>query len=194
MKSKLASLPNCITFLRFLLSSVFCPLLYGLFTGGRGFIPAITVFLAVCATDVLDGRIARRLGAASAFGAYLDLIADVFYVVSSLSVLIILHIIPVWFLVLVLAKFGEYIMTSRVISHSAKLKPSEFVRDPLGRCAAVLYFLLPGAICVFHSIPGLDFNLAVDLAISAAALITLFSFFVRCRYCIKTIKIQKEAT
>ena len=193
MKSKLASLPNCITFLRFLLTCVFCALLHGLFTGGRGFIPAMAVFLAICATDVLDGRLARRLGAASAFGAILDVSADVFYVVSSLAVLAVFQKVPVWFIALVLAKFTEYIITSHVISRRAKWKRAEFVRDPLGRCAAVLYFLLPGAICLFDNIPGFNFRLAVDLAISMAVLITLFSSAVRCRCCINAIRARREA-
>lgn len=154
----------------------------------------MAVFLAICLTDALDGSIARRLGAASAFGAYLDVFADVFYVASSLAVLIILNIIPVWFLALVLAKFTEYIITSRVInSRRSECKPVEFVRDPAGRCAAALYFLLPGALCVFDYISGLDFRFAADFAIYSAALLTLFSSAIRLRHCIKSLITRRES-
>jgi CDP-diacylglycerol--glycerol-3-phosphate 3-phosphatidyltransferase len=189
----LASLPNSITFLRFFLSCVFCALLHGLFTAGRGFIPAMTVFLAICATDLLDGWLARRLGAATVFGAFLDIFADVFYVASSLTVLAALQKVPAWFIAVVLLKFIEYIKTSHILRRSENLMNTPFVRDPPGRCAAVLYFLLPGAICVFGSIPGVDFRLAVDSAICTAALLTLLSFAIRCRYCIKALRVQKQA-
>ena len=67
-------LPNLITGVRLLaLVPLYVLIAHG-GTGERGL--ALAVFLLAGASDVVDGWLARRLGLSSAFGAFLDLIAD----------------------------------------------------------------------------------------------------------------------
>ena len=49
---------------------------------------ALTVYLAACATDVLDGWLARRAGQASAFGAQLDASVDNIFSLAILPFLV----------------------------------------------------------------------------------------------------------
>jgi CDP-diacylglycerol--glycerol-3-phosphate 3-phosphatidyltransferase len=85
------NLPNLITWLRILL----IPLIVGLyympedwlsFTGKN--IAATAVFVFAAVTDWLDGWLARRLNQMSAFGAFLDPVADKLIVVGALIVLL----------------------------------------------------------------------------------------------------------
>ncbi|MGH8704853.1 MAG: CDP-diacylglycerol--glycerol-3-phosphate 3-phosphatidyltransferase [Burkholderiales bacterium] len=85
------NLPNLVTWLRILL----IPLIVGIyylpgewlsFTGKN--ISATAVFIFAAITDWLDGYLARRLNQMSAFGAFLDPVADKLVVVGALIVLL----------------------------------------------------------------------------------------------------------
>ncbi len=85
------NLPNLITLLRILL----IPLIVGIFylpdmwitDEGRN-IAATAVFIVAAVTDWLDGYLARKLNQMSAFGAFLDPVADKLVVVGALIVLL----------------------------------------------------------------------------------------------------------
>ncbi len=85
------NLPNLLTWLRILLS----PLMAGVFylpeswvTSQQANLLAATLFGAAALTDWLDGFLARALGQTSAFGAFLDPVADKLMVAAALIVLI----------------------------------------------------------------------------------------------------------
>ncbi|MGD9952082.1 MAG: CDP-diacylglycerol--glycerol-3-phosphate 3-phosphatidyltransferase [Burkholderiales bacterium] len=85
------NLPNLVTWLRIIL----IPLLIGIFylpetwlsPGGRN-VAACVVFIVAGVSDWLDGYLARVLNQASAFGAFLDPVADKLIVVAALVVLL----------------------------------------------------------------------------------------------------------
>ena len=85
------SLPNLVTWLRILL----IPLIVGVFYlpdawlswEGKN-IAATVIFIIAAVTDWLDGYLARRLNQMSAFGAFLDPVADKLVVVGALIVLL----------------------------------------------------------------------------------------------------------
>jgi len=85
------TLPNIVTLLRILL----IPLIVGIFyvpdawlsDEGKN-IAATGVFIVAAITDWLDGYLARRLNQMSAFGAFLDPVADKLVVVGALIVLL----------------------------------------------------------------------------------------------------------
>ena len=87
----LLNLPNLLTWLRIL----FIPLMAGVFYLPDGWVTAkqanllAAAFFGVAAiTDWLDGWLARKLGQTSAFGAFLDPVADKLMVAAALIVLI----------------------------------------------------------------------------------------------------------
>ncbi|MDP2267316.1 MAG: CDP-diacylglycerol--glycerol-3-phosphate 3-phosphatidyltransferase [Thiobacillus sp.] len=85
------NLPNLLTWLRIL----FIPLMAGVFYLPDGWVTAreanvlAAAFFGVAAlTDWLDGWLARKMGQTSAFGAFLDPVADKLMVAAALIVLI----------------------------------------------------------------------------------------------------------
>ena len=85
------NLPNLITWLRILL----IPLIVGIFYFPDGWasperknLIATAIFILAAATDWLDGYLARTLNQTSAFGAFLDPVADKLVVVGALIVLL----------------------------------------------------------------------------------------------------------
>ena len=85
------NLPNLVTILRILL----IPLIVGVFyvpdawisSEGKNIV-ATGVFIVAAITDWLDGYLARKLDQMSAFGAFLDPVADKLVVVGALIVLL----------------------------------------------------------------------------------------------------------
>ena len=90
---------NLFTLLRLILTPfVAADILHGHF--GR----AILVFFAAGITDILDGFLARRLGAASRVGAYFDPIADKILLTAIYLSLGLANAIPWWMVALVFAR------------------------------------------------------------------------------------------
>ena len=85
------NLPNLLTWLRIVL----IPLFVGIFYFEKSWVSvpnqnlvATIIFTAAAITDWLDGWLARRLNQTSAFGAFLDPVADKLMVAAALIVLI----------------------------------------------------------------------------------------------------------
>ncbi len=85
------NLPNLLTWLRIIL----IPLFVGIFYFEKSWVSAANqnlvatvIFVAAAITDWLDGWIARRFNQTSAFGAFLDPVADKLMVAAALIVLV----------------------------------------------------------------------------------------------------------
>ena len=80
------NLPNRLTLARLAVTPVFIALLGADFHGSQS--GALAVFVLASATDWLDGYLARALKQTSAFGAFLDPVADKLMVAAALLVLV----------------------------------------------------------------------------------------------------------
>ena len=90
-----------------------------------GDITSCFILLAFCATtDFLDGYVARRLKAASQFGAYYDALTDFILMFGIFSIFYADGYYPVWLLLLIVVSFVQFIATSL---YTKKLY------DPVGR-------------------------------------------------------------
>lgn len=95
----LRHVPNAITLARILA----CPLLAWLIVDGQSR-PALWLALAVGASDVLDGFLARRCNWQSRIGGLLDPVADKLFLVSAMIALGIAGALPAWLIVLVVLR------------------------------------------------------------------------------------------
>src|SRR5687768_17809211 len=118
------NLPNLITVLRILL----IPLIVGIFYvpdawlsyEGKN-IAATAIFIFAAVTDWLDGYLARTLNQMSAFGAFLDPVADKLVVIGALIVLLFLNRVD---MVVALIIIGREIAISALRSeeHTSELQ------------------------------------------------------------------------
>lgn len=99
---------------------------------------AAWLFAFAALSDFADGRLARYLRSATAFGGLLDHSTDAWFVVVMLAVLQAQGYVP-WVLpVLVAAAFIQYALDSHALS-GHRLQASW-----LGRCNGIAYFVLVG--------------------------------------------------
>jgi len=120
---------NGITLLRLGLA----PLLAWAVVEGAAAAAAAILVLAV-ASDLLDGRVARRYGEASPLGGFADHAADATFVVAGTLALAICQVVPAALPVLIAAAFAQYTVDSRVLDGQS-LRAS-----PLGRWNGIAYY------------------------------------------------------
>jgi len=124
---------NALTLLR--LASA--PFLALALLAGESLCAALLFALAV-ATDLLDGRVARRFGEASPLGGLLDHATDATLVAVGLGALAWLGVVPAPLPFLVVAAFVQYTWDSRALA-GRRLRA-----NGLGRANGIAYFVLLG--------------------------------------------------
>ena len=85
------NLPNLLTWLRIILIPLFVGIFYfekSWVSGPNQNLVATIIFTAAAVTDWLDGWLARKLNQTSAFGAFLDPVADKLMVAAALIILV----------------------------------------------------------------------------------------------------------
>lgn len=129
------------------------------------------LFAFAVASDLADGRIARRFGEASPLGGLLDHASDALCVTAGLGALAHAGEVPLALPWLVAAAFLQYVFDSRAAGN-AGLRAS-----PLGRWNGIAYFVLVGipvvrdALCL--SWPGRALVLGLGWALVATTLVSM---------------------
>ena len=175
-KNLLWNVPNTLTMLRIVLIPVFV----GIFYLPAGIIPAhwvnlsaTLVFALAAITDWLDGYLARVLNQTSAFGAFLDPVADKLMVAAALIVLVEFDRAGA---IIALIIIGREIAVSALREWMAGIGESGSVAVALlgkvktGLQMAAILFLL-----YYDPIGILNVKLIGEVLIDAAAFLTLLS-------------------
>ena len=137
----------------------------------RAALAAALLFWVAVATDLLDGRVARRFGESSALGGFLDHVTDAAFVSLGLAALVLRGEAP-WLLPLLVAlAFLQYTLDSRVIEGGA-LRASA-----LGRWNGIAYFVPVGTVVVRDALglawPGRGLVLALGWLLVATTLLSM---------------------
>ena len=103
-------IPNILSIVRILMVGVFI----GFFSTGR-YQAALSVYIFAFATDVLDGRIARRFHWVTSIGKLLDPLADKLMTVTALICIYIGKGTPVFLILLLLVALKELLMIAGAI-------------------------------------------------------------------------------
>lgn len=100
MNRRLITLPNALTFLRFLGIPLFIYLTLSLEADAW----AIFVLAIGGATDYFDGKIARAWNQTSRFGELADPAIDRLYILAILIVFLIREIVPIWMIIAIIGR------------------------------------------------------------------------------------------
>ena len=174
----LFNVPNLITYSRIVL----IPLIVGIFylpdhwlAGHTKNLTATTIFILAGITDWLDGYLARRLNQMSAFGAFLDPVADKLIVVAALVVL--LHLEPPRvhaFVALII--IGREIAISALREWMAKMGQAKSVAVAfVGKLKTVAQMIAIPLLLFRDRLLGLDCLFLGTILINVAAVLTVVS-------------------
>ncbi len=171
------NIPILLTWLRIAAIPLFVAVLYidePWFTQRQANILSMWIFIAAAVTDWFDGYLARKLNQTSAFGAFLDPVADKLMVAAALIVLVELSRIDA---IVALIIIGREITISALREWMAQLGQSKNVAvSMLGKIKTVAQ-LVAIPFLLFDGIlfDTLDTRIAGRIFIWAAAVLTLWS-------------------
>ena len=173
------NLPTALTWLRIVLIPVFVGVYYVpdtmLSMAHKNWL-AMTVFAIAAITDWADGYLARRWGQVSAFGAFLDPVADKLMVVAALIMLVWLDRAEPWLAIIII---GREIAVSALREWMAQIGKSKSVAVAfIGKVKTVAQITAVIALLLYQPvIPGIDTKLLGKVALWVAAVLTLWSMF-----------------
>lgn len=165
------NIPNLLTLLRLLLT----PVVIWLLLEGQP-VAAFGLFLLAGLTDALDGMIAKRFGQETQLGAYMDPVADKVLIVSIFITLGILHMLPLWVVLLVVSR-DALIVGGVLLSYTLG---TPLAMNPLliSKANTVTQIALVAAVLAqmaFAPDPGSVVNDVIDYAVLLTAATTVLS-------------------
>jgi CDP-diacylglycerol--glycerol-3-phosphate 3-phosphatidyltransferase/cardiolipin synthase len=168
--------PNILTWFRILMVPVIVGVFYlpdGWLSPHEQNLTACVVFTAAAITDVLDGYLARRLNQISAFGAFLDPVADKLMVAAALIVLVLFHRVDAVIAVIII---GREIAISALREWMAKVGDAKSVAvSLLGKIKTIAQMVAIPMLLYHDRIPLLDPHVVGTWLIYLAAALTLIS-------------------
>jgi CDP-diacylglycerol--glycerol-3-phosphate 3-phosphatidyltransferase/cardiolipin synthase len=172
------NLPNLLTWLRIILIPLFVGIFYfenSWVSAANQNLVATVIFVAAALTDWLDGWIARKFNQTSAFGAFLDPVADKLMVAAALIVLLKLGRVHD---VVVLIIIGREITVSALREWMAQIGQSKSVAVSfLGKVKTATQMMAIPMLLYHDRLLGLDPQMLGTGLIYVAALLTLVSMF-----------------
>ena len=173
------NLPTSLTWLRIILIPVFVGVFYlpvtMLSLPGKNWL-AMTVFALAAITDWADGYLARKWGQTSAFGAFLDPVADKLMVAAALIVLVWLDRADALLAIIII---GREIAISALREWMAQLGQSKSVAVAfIGKVKTGAQITAIIALLLYQPvIPGISTIWLGTIALWVAAILTLWSMF-----------------
>jgi cardiolipin synthase (CMP-forming) len=173
------NIPTALTWLR----TVLIPVFVGIYYVPQEWLTPVmanwigmSVFALAAVTDWLDGYLARRLGATSAFGAFLDPVADKLMVAAALILLVELGRAEAYLAIIII---GREIAISALREWMAQLGRSRKTAVAfIGKITTVAQMTALIALLLWENvIPGISTPLLGTFALWIAAILTLWSMF-----------------
>ena len=170
------NLPNLLTWLRIIL----IPLFVGIFYFEKSWVSAANqnlvatvIFIAAAVTDWLDGWIARKFDQLSAFGAFLDPVADKLMVAAALIVLVQLNRVDA---IIALIIIGREITISALREWMAQIGHSKSIAVSfLGKVKTATQMVAIPMLLYHDDLMAFDSQLVGTWLIYVAAVLTLVS-------------------
>ncbi|MGZ8257192.1 MAG: CDP-diacylglycerol--glycerol-3-phosphate 3-phosphatidyltransferase [Gallionella sp.] len=170
------NIPNLLTWLRIFLIPVFVAVFYvsdQTLSAQHKNLIATGVFLLAAITDWLDGYLARKLNQTSAFGAFLDPVADKLMVAAALIILVKLGRADAMIAFIII---GREITISALREWMAKVGASKSIAVSMLGKIKTTFQMLALLLLLYHTnLLGIDCQRLGEWLLYVSALLTLWS-------------------
>ena len=93
----------------------------------------IALFILTAISDIVDGWLSRKYNLSSDNGAKFDVICDFIFIIISTFALVLINLIPAWFLLIIILKLIEFFKTS----------DESLVYEKFGHFVALMFYAFP---------------------------------------------------
>ena len=187
------NIPNLITWFRILLIPIFIGVFYlpdEILSLHFKHVASTIIFALAAITDWLDGYLARALNQTSAFGAFLDPVADKLMVAAALIVLVNLELVN---MIIAFIIIGREIAISALREWMAQLGSSQSIAvSMLGKIKTAFQMLSIFLLLYNEPVLGLPTHEIGTFLIYVAALLTLWSMIYYLRLALPQIVKQQH--
>lgn len=170
------NIPNALTWARIVLIPIFVGIFYlsdNLMPVATKNLVATVIFVVAAVTDWFDGYLARALGQTSAFGAFLDPVADKLMVAAALILLVQLSRVDALIAVVII---GREITISALREWMARVGQSASVAVAyVGKLKTAAQMIAIPMLLFNAPLLGIDIRLIGNILIYVAAALTLWS-------------------
>lgn len=163
------NLPNCISLVRIGMTPVLVVMLLSP-EQAMSLLSAI-IFVIVCATDWLDGYLARRMGIETTLGKFLDPLADKLLITTAFIMLIPLGRVPAWMVALIIGR--EIAVTG--LRAIAVDNGTIIAASRLGKLKTVSQIVCLVPLIIHYPWYGIDFHYIGMVLLIAAFVFTMWS-------------------
>lgn len=170
------NIPNTLTWARIALIPIFVGVFYlpdTLISPAMKNLVATTIFIAAAVTDWFDGYLARSLGQTSAFGAFLDPVADKLMVAAALILLVQLARVDAIIAVVII---GREITISALREWMARVgRAASVAVATVGKLKTTAQMIAIPMLLYYDRILFVDVRFIGSILIYAATVLTLWS-------------------
>ena len=167
------NIPNLLTWARILLIPLVVGVFYLPLTSAQQNFMATAAFLVAAITDWVDGWLARKLNQTSAFGAFLDPVADKLMVAAALVMLVELNRVDAMLAFIII---GREIAISALREWMAKIGAAKSVAvSALGKLKTIAQMTAIPMLLWHAPIGPIDVHLVGTWSLWVAAVLTLWS-------------------
>ncbi len=176
------NVPNALSLFRLCLVPIFSWVYFGNSEVSR--IYAVIIYAMASATDFLDGKIARKYNQISKLGRILDPLGDKMMTFAVLLCITISNVIPVWAIVVFLAKeiimgIGGFILYKKF----KDMPPANY----MGKISTVVFFVVCVILMLFSGISETAATVMISIAL-AVMILALVGYTIRYIRIIKEIR------
>jgi len=152
----------------------------------------VVLFLMICASDYYDGPVARALGIDSDLGKVLDNLADITFLLVTLTYLVLVNVVPWWIPAAIALAFSQYTVDSWLLA--GRRTDLILVSNPIGHWAGILNYIGTGVVAL-HA--GLQQQLLPTLVfyglMSSWLAYLLLAMAMRLRFFLYARRVQRNA-
>jgi cardiolipin synthase len=166
-KKQILTIPNMISFFRFLL----IPVILWLYIGEKNHTAAIIVILISGVSDIFDGIIARKFNMITDTGKVYDPLVDKLMQITALFALSVRGFVPVWCISIIIAKELIMILVGLILY----LKKIIVQASWYGKMTTVIFYIVMLLLVIFKGMPYFV-NMFLLLALVASVLFSAFAY------------------
>ncbi|CDM70082.1 putative membrane protein [Clostridium bornimense] len=105
---------------------------------------SMIISILIILSDFIDGKFARRYGVSTEIGQSFDIYFDFAYIFIAISILIKYSKIDSYFIIVIVYKFVEFLITSKIFKGKFQNRKSKkYYYDKLGIIVSGIYYVIP---------------------------------------------------
>lgn len=173
---------NSITVIRLPLIIVFACNLINYFEINESLngLNSIIISILIIVSDFIDGKLARRYSVSTEIGQKLDIYLDLLYILTAIGILKLYNKVDLFFIFVILYKFSEFILLSKVFRGNYKsIKGENYYYDLLGTLTSGLYYIIPSIVIVLLYFNVAYTNIIIKLLVVCSTILTALASVIK---------------